>query len=151
MNLNSFKHENVCLFVCSCFLGHFEPDWETIWHKAAFCFLECPKIFLKCVFFCKELLHLFYISLIFLCKLKSDYRKNKGGRNLILFAKELAGYRKKITGNFFPKTCQFFVVPVYVKSSFIAKSVMYTSNIFQFFYVKIELFNRKTFLVTSRI
>ena len=34
-----YKYENVCLFVCvfvCVFLGHFECDWDTLWHKVAF-------------------------------------------------------------------------------------------------------------------
>ena len=36
-NLYLYKYENVCLSA-HVFLGHFETDWETLWHKAAFCF-----------------------------------------------------------------------------------------------------------------
>ena len=63
---------SVCLSVClsvHVFLGHFETDRETLWHKLAFCSWECSKtiIFVKILFF-KELLPFFYISLRFLCK-----------------------------------------------------------------------------------
>ena len=43
---------SVCLLVRD-FLGHFETDLETIWHKVAFCFWYCSKtiVFLKMLFF----------------------------------------------------------------------------------------------------
>ena len=67
-----YKYENVCVFVClsvHVLLGHFETDWETLWHKLAFCSWECSKtiIFLK-MWFLKDCLPFFYISLRFLCK-----------------------------------------------------------------------------------
>ena len=42
---------SVCLSV-HVFLGHFETDWETLWHIIAFCSWECSKkiIFLKYYF-----------------------------------------------------------------------------------------------------
>ena len=33
-----YKYENVCLSLFSRFFGHFVTDWETLWHKASFCF-----------------------------------------------------------------------------------------------------------------
>ena len=34
-NLYLYKNENVC--VCTLFfLGHFETDWDTIWHTVSF-------------------------------------------------------------------------------------------------------------------
>ena len=64
----------VCLSVCVCFrvfLDHFETDWESLWHKAAFCFWPGSKtiIFFLKLFFA-ELLPFFYISLRFLCKFR---------------------------------------------------------------------------------
>ena len=42
-----YQYENVflflCLSVCPRFPRHFETDWETHWHKVAFCFWECSK------------------------------------------------------------------------------------------------------------
>ena len=81
---------SVCLFVCllfHVFLGHFETDWETLWHKLAFSSWECSKtiIFFKMLFF-KELLPFFIFLKDFSVNLKSNYRKTKEGRNLNLFA-----------------------------------------------------------------
>ena len=63
----------------------------------------------------------FYISLTFFVNSKSDYRKNRGGGNLILFAKKLKGHTEKFTGIFFPKVTRFFVMPFCLKSGFIVK------------------------------
>ena len=62
----------VCLFVClsvHVFLGHFETDWETLWHEVSI----RPRKETKTIKFQKklifaELLPFFYISLRFLCK-----------------------------------------------------------------------------------
>ena len=38
-NLYLYKYENVCLSVClfvTAFLGHFETDWDTLWHIVSF-------------------------------------------------------------------------------------------------------------------
>ena len=61
------KYENVCLFVClfvHIFLGLIKTDVDAIWQKVAFYSWEVSKHFLISA----ELLPLFYISLIFLCK-----------------------------------------------------------------------------------
>ena len=127
---------SVCLSVClfaHVFLGHFETDWETLWRKVSFFSWECSKtIILKKIF--NELLPLFYNSLRTLCSvnLKSFYRKTKGGRNLILFAKKLTGHTEKFTGIFFSKRGKFvlffFAMPVSLKSGIIAKPLYIQMN-----------------------
>ena len=63
---------SVCFFVflsVHVFLGHFETDLETLWHKLAFCSWVCSKIIIfSKMLFLKELLPFFYISSRFLCK-----------------------------------------------------------------------------------
>ena len=39
-NLYLYKYENVCLSA-HVFLGHFETDWATFWHKLAYCSWMC--------------------------------------------------------------------------------------------------------------
>ena len=117
MYLYLYKYENVCLFIClsvHVFLGHFETDRDSLWHKLFFsCFWECSKtiiyIFLNSIF--KELLPFFYISLRFLCKFEERLRKIKEGRNLILFAKNRT---------ILPNISQVFVMAVCFKSGIIA-------------------------------
>ena len=36
LDLHYYKKENVCLFV-PLFLSYFQTDWDTLWHKVAFC------------------------------------------------------------------------------------------------------------------
>ena len=39
LSLYLYKYEIVCLSVClfvTAFLGHFQTDWDTHWHKVAF-------------------------------------------------------------------------------------------------------------------
>ena len=57
-----------CLFAHG-FLGHFETDWDTLWHTVSFWPWAGSKTitFQKTLFFA-ELLPFFYISLRFLCK-----------------------------------------------------------------------------------
>ena len=51
-----------------------------------------------------------------------DYRKTKGGKNLILFESKLTGHREKFTGKLFAqKWPGFFVMPVCLKSAIISK------------------------------
>ena len=68
INTKMFLCLSVCLFV-HIFLGHFETDSDTLWHKVSF----RPRMSSKTIKFQKkkffaELLPFFYISLRFLCK-----------------------------------------------------------------------------------
>ena len=87
-----YKYENVCLFVCSRFS---RPFRNRLGNRLA------------------QSISIFLLDLS--VNLKSNYRKTKGGRNLILFAKKLASHREKFTGNVFPKSGQLCVMPVCLK------------------------------------
>ena len=100
----------VCLFV-RVFLGHFETDWDALWHNVDFYFGKGSKTIIYLKSFFKELVPLFYIS-DFSVNLKNDYRKTKVGRNLILFAYKLTGHRAKFIGKILLKRDQVFVMPV---------------------------------------
>ena len=62
INLYLYKYENVYLSVCVCvferlFLGHFETDWETLWHAVAY----RPRMSYKTIKFLKKL---FFVELL---------------------------------------------------------------------------------------
>ena len=57
-----------------------------------------------------------------------DFRKTKGGRNLILFANKLTEHRKFTEFFFFPKIARFFVMPVCLKLGIFSKTIIIYTN-----------------------
>ena len=107
-----------------------------VWpHRSIENFLALPTNYILCKYlktvlsvlkkcFCAELLTFHYISLRFLCNLKSNSAKNNEDRNEILFAHKLTGQRQKFEGKIFDRKCQDFL---YVCFSFILNPVKYIS------------------------
>ena len=94
--ISTYKYENICVSVC--LFAFFSAISKPIGIPFGIKLLFTPgKVKNNTI---KRNVLKSYCPFIYLSEgLKSDYRKTKLGRNLILFAKKLTGHREKFNGN----------------------------------------------------